>query len=114
MTGSKTPRLTNLRPRVTMASPRITVRPKRIEPAYHTKEWRALVIAIIRQRGRRCEDPQCTTQDRGAGRQIYGDHIRELQDGGALLDPGNVLLRCASCHTRKTLAERTKRMAKRW
>jgi 5-methylcytosine-specific restriction protein A len=45
---------------------------------------------------------------------VYGDHIIELQDGGALLDPANVMLRCAPCHGRKTAAERDKRMAKRW
>jgi 5-methylcytosine-specific restriction enzyme A len=109
-----TPRLTTLRPRVTLASPRITARPKQIDGVYHSKPWTTLLAAIIKQRGRRCEDPQCKTPDRGTGRQIYGDHIKELQDGGALLDPANVLLRCAPCHTRKTLAERAKRMAKRW
>jgi 5-methylcytosine-specific restriction endonuclease McrA len=45
---------------------------------------------------------------------VYGDHIIELQDGGALLDPSNVALRCAPCHGRKTVLERDKRMSKRW
>ena len=45
------------------------------------------------------------------GRMSLGDHIRELQDGGALLDPRNIMLRCGSCHTTKTIAERAKRMA---
>ncbi len=45
---------------------------------------------------------------------VFGDHVRELKDGGALLDPRNVLLRCGSCHTIKSNAERAKRMATRW
>ncbi len=110
---TKQPRLSLLRNRVSTAAPRIAARPKQIDAVY-SREWVTLRAQIIKERGRRCEDPQCTTQDRGAGRQIYGDHIKELQDGGALLDPANVLLRCAPCHTRKTLAERAKRMARRW
>ena len=52
-------------------------------------------VKRIAARGRRCEE--C---DRAQCR-IYGDHIRELKDGGAPLDPANVLLRCRSCHTLK-------------
>ena len=100
--------------RVSVAAPRVSQRPKLIDNVYHSKPWVTLLAAIIRQRGRRCEDANCTTPNRGAGRQIYGDHVKELQDGGALLDPRNVLLRCASCHGKKTAAERAKRMARRW
>jgi 5-methylcytosine-specific restriction enzyme A len=46
-----------------------------------------------------------------AGCRIYGDHILELKDGGALLDEDNVLLRCGSCHGRKTAAVRGERRA---
>ena len=42
---------------------------------------------------------------------VFGDHIIELKDGGALLDGRNVMLRCGSCHTRKTFEERAKRSA---
>jgi len=110
----KTPRLSLLGNRVGMATPRLAPRPKQISDVYHSKPWVELRAAIIKQRGRRCEDPKCATPNRGAGGQIYGDHIVELQDGGQLLDPANVLLRCAPCHTRKTIEERAKRMAKRW
>jgi 5-methylcytosine-specific restriction protein A len=110
----KTPRLSMLAGRVSLATPRLTPRTKQISDVYHSKPWVELRATIIKQRGRRCEDANCTTPNRGEGRQIYADHVVELQDGGTLLDPNNVLLRCAPCHTRKTLAERAKRMAKRW
>ena len=111
---TNTPRLTTLRPRVAMASQRLTPRPKTVLPVYSSPEWRALIAAIIRERGRRCEDPACQSPNHGAGGKVYGDHVVELQDGGALLDPSNVMLRCASCHSRKTAVERDKRMAKKW
>jgi 5-methylcytosine-specific restriction endonuclease McrA len=37
------------------------------------------------------------------------DHIVELQDGGAKLERGNVLLRCRSCHVRKTALAKSQR-----
>jgi 5-methylcytosine-specific restriction protein A len=111
---TKAPRLTTLRPRVAMAPQRLTQRPKTVLPIYTSTEWRALIASIIRERGRRCEDPACQSPNHGAGGKVYGDHIRELSDGGALLDPNNVLLRCAPCHGRKTAAERAKRMSTRW
>jgi 5-methylcytosine-specific restriction enzyme A len=110
---TKAPRLTTLRPRVAMASQRLTPRPKTAAPVYSSAEWRTLITSIIQARGRRCEDPACKTPGR-TGIRVFGDHIVELQDGGALLDPSNVMLRCGSCHTTKTNAERAKRMARRW
>jgi 5-methylcytosine-specific restriction protein A len=109
----KQPRLSLLGNRVSMASPRLAPRPKTADPVYHSKEWTALLAAIIQQRGRRCEDPACKTPGR-TGMRVFGDHIKELKDGGAFLDPRNVMLRCGSCHTRKTIEERAKRMATRW
>jgi 5-methylcytosine-specific restriction protein A len=111
---TKAPRLTTLRPRVAMASQRLTPSPKTAAPFYLSAEWKTLIALIIRQRGRRCEDPRCETPSRAAGQRVYGDHVIELQDGGAPLDPDNILLRCAPCHGRKTVDERNKRMAKQW
>src|SRR5664279_1848789 len=68
---------------------------------YLSPAWRALRTDLIKHRGWRCEDPGCDTP-RGPWRQIYGDHVVELSDGGAALDARNVLLRCGVCHGRKT------------
>ena len=84
--------------------------PKTADPFYSSRAWRELLAAIFKSRGRRCEDPRCD-RPRGPWRRIYGDHVVELQDGGEKLDPNNVLLRCASCHTRKTAEARAKRQA---
>jgi len=111
---TRQPRLSLLgNPRVGVAPQRLAPRPKVADPIYHTAAWRALIAAIISERGRRCEDRHCKTPGR-TGMRVFGDHIKELQDGGALLDPDNVLLRCGSCHTIKSNAERAKRMATRW
>ena len=75
---------------------------KPTHPFYGSAEWKALIRQIIAARGRRCQDPHCRTPYRGEGGKVYGDHIVELADGGAPLDESNVLLRCASCHGRKT------------
>jgi hypothetical protein len=71
-------------------------------PFYKSPEWKALVAAVIKARGRRCED--C-----GAGGRVYADHVVELKDGGARLDPHNICLRCATCHGRKTEHRRRER-----
>jgi 5-methylcytosine-specific restriction enzyme A len=111
---NKPPRLSTLKPRVSMASQRLPPRPKTALPVYSSPEWRALIASIIKRRGRRCEDPRCQSPNRAAGERVYGDHVIELQDGGALLDPTNVMLRCAPCHGRKTTEEKNKRMSKHW
>ena len=74
---------------------------------YQSPEWRALRDRLTKQRGKRCED--CGR----AGTRIYCDHVVELRDGGAGLDPSNVRLRCGSCHTRKTANARARRLGLR-
>jgi 5-methylcytosine-specific restriction protein A len=107
------PRLSMLKSRVGTVANRLAPGPKVAAPVYSSNEWRTLIASIIEARGRRCEDPKCKTPGR-TGIRVFGDHIKELQDGGALIDPRNVMLRCGSCHTRKTIAERAKRMSTRW
>lgn len=88
------------------------VRPpeKRVDPFLTSRQWRALVTELIGERGARCEDPDHdSARPREAGR-IYGDHIIERRDGGALLDKANIMLRCAACHGRKTAAARASRL----
>ena len=81
---------------------------KKAAPFYQSSEWRALIAAIIKKRGRRCEEHGCGRE----GCRVYGDHIKELQDGGDALDERNVMLLCGSCHGKKTARERNARMAR--
>lgn len=81
---------------------------KTANPFYLSPEWRRFIGELIRVRGRRCQEPGCGRTNV----RIFGDHVVELQDGGAPLDPANVLLRCGSCHTTKTNAERVRRNAR--
>jgi 5-methylcytosine-specific restriction enzyme A len=82
---------------------------KRADPFYVSPEWRAFRDQLFKERGRRCEDPKCSTP-RGPWKQVYGDHIIEIKDGGAKLSRDNVLLRCGVCHGRKTQDERERRI----
>jgi 5-methylcytosine-specific restriction protein A len=84
--------------------------PKTADPFYLQQAWRGLMKEIIARRGRRCEQCGRTHDGRGEAIRIFGDHIVELRDGGEPLDPRNVLLRCGSCHTNKTIAERVRRL----
>lgn len=90
-------------------NPRISVRPKEAKPFYLSPEWKALMRQIIKVRGRRCEDPEHDISKPRHDVRLYGDHIVELEDGGAKLDPSNVLLRCGPCHGRKTAETRAAR-----
>ena len=81
--------------RLSAVPDRIKHPPKAALPYYHDPRWIALVKAIKAHRGNVCE--RC-----GGDHRVLGDHIIELKDGGALLDPGNVELLCQRCHARKT------------
>lgn len=85
---------------------------KTADAFYTTTAWRHLVDRLKLERGNRCEDPNCRTQVSRRTR-LFGDHINELRDGGAPLDPANVMLRCGACHSRKTAARRAERLAER-
>lgn len=80
---------------------------KQATPFYLSPEWRALMAHVRATRPNRCEE--CGQ----SGARLSGDHVVELQDGGAPLDPANVKLTCSSCHTLKTNRERNKRMQRR-
>jgi 5-methylcytosine-specific restriction endonuclease McrA len=101
-------RLKMIKPRLATVDTRTCKPPaKRGAPLYDRPEWRDLVRSLKRTRGRRCE--ACGATD-GV---IYGDHIKEVRDGGAELDPANVQLLCPSCHGRKTSAARARRAYER-
>lgn len=79
--------------------------PKTVQPFYMSQEWRVLIDDIVKKRGRKCEKCGRT------GSRVYGDHIKELQDGGEALDPANIQILCPSCHTLKSNEERARRTA---
>jgi hypothetical protein len=83
--------------------------PKFTVAFYGTAAWKSLMREIIAKRGRQCQDPACQTPNRARGKRVYGDHVVELKDGGEPLDPGNVSLRCASCHSLKSAEARRQR-----
>jgi 5-methylcytosine-specific restriction enzyme A len=113
MAGSRRT-LSGPRPRLAAAPSRIRPPAKVVDSVYISPEWRTLVARIIAARGRRCEQCGCTHDEQGKPIRVYGDHVVELKDGGALLDPANVLLRCPRCHGQKTAAERAKRIGARY
>lgn len=86
---------------------------KFVDPFYSTPEWRDLVAKLIKERGRVCEDPRCDGATHAPGMRVFGDHLVELQDGGAPLDEANVMLRCGASHSRKTAATRAERTRRR-
>lgn len=81
---------------------RVKPLPKVALPFYHSSEWRALVREVKAERGNWCE--QC-----GSTQRIIADHVKEIRDGGAMLDKGNVKLLCQRCHQRKTAMEQARR-----
>lgn len=93
-----------------MAPPIARIPPKVVDSFYSSPEWRALMSRILKERGRGCEDRSCSAPHAPGVR--YGDHIREIRDGGAKLDPRNVMVMCATCHGRKTARARAARMAR--
>ena len=95
-------RLKAMAPRLAAQPPRLKPPPKQAELFYQSKEWRALVARLKRERGPWCE--RC-----GSTHRVIGDHIIERKDGGAPLDPNNVELLCFTHHQRKTAKARAER-----
>lgn len=96
-----------LRPRLAAAPGRVKPPVKLADPFYLTAEWRALAATIKSQRGYVCEG--CGADGRGREWTIHADHVVEIRDGGARLDPLNVRLLCQPCHNRKTAGEAARR-----
>ena len=81
-------------------TPGARVPPKVADDWYATpehREWRATVLA--RAHGH-CQVESCGR----FGVRLFADHIREISDGGAPLDPDNGQALCGACHSRKTWA----------
>ena len=101
---------------VRCAPPRITARdtrrvrppPKAAAPIYGTPQYKAWRAAVVARAGGRCQDPLCRNPPRRT--RLFADHIMELRDGGEAFALSNGMARCGSCHSRKTAAERARRM----
>lgn len=99
------PRLTCARPRLTSIDTRVArPAPKAVDAWYETPEHKAWAKAVIASDGGKCR--VCGSTDRP----LYADHIIEIKDGGAKLDPSNGQCLCAKHHGIKTAAERVKRL----
>ncbi len=92
------------RNRITADRRTVQPREKVAAPDYTTPEHKAWARGVKERAGWKCED----CGKRGA---LIADHIIEIQDGGARLDPGNGRARCPSCHGLKTAAVRAGRAA---
>jgi len=92
------------KPTLRARDPRSVKRPpKTAEPFYYSAEWIKLRDQERAAAKGICRRPGC------GKRGFIVDHIVEIKDGGAKLDPRNVELLCSSHHGAKTAAARAKR-----
>ncbi len=84
------------------------------EPFYVSLDWKDFSTRIIRKRGRRCEQCGRIYSEQGKPIRAFVDHIIELKDGGKPFDEQNVQVLCGSCHTTKTMTERSRRATKQY
>ena len=109
----KPPRVHFMKPRVPTAEFRTVIPKPRTHASrlaqdpglafYSSTAWRALRAAVVKERGNRCEECGSTPS------RVYLDHIVELRDDGEPLERSNLMLRCGSCHTRKSGQARARR-----
>lgn len=99
-------RLATLKPRVPTADLRkVRPEPKRADPELLTPGHKAWRERVLRRAGYACE--KCGRKDG----MLFADHVIERRDGGRPFDPFNGQALCGSCHSKKTAAERQKRLA---
>ena len=111
MAKPKRARLTSLTSRLgTLDTRTAQPAPKTADPELKTAEHQRWRAEVLRRAGGMCQAPGCGR----TGIRLFADHIRERQDGGALLDPANGAALCGSCHSRKTAAVRASRQAIRY
>ncbi len=97
-------RLPTLRPRLAARDTRTVMpAPKAAAAHYQTAEHAAWRASVIARAGGACQ--HCGR----SGVRLFADHVIELRDGGALLDPANGQALCGACHSRKTAAARAAR-----
>ena len=88
--------------------------PKVAAPIYSTAAFKAWRTAVIERANNRCEWKGCGVMGSPmvTGSRMFADHIVELKDGGAPFDPANGQCLCGKHHSLKTIAERSKRLAR--
>jgi hypothetical protein len=100
--------LKTLSPRLsTFDARRVKPPPKQVDGHYTTPEHRAWAREVVRRAGGQCQWPGCTKalpQHR-----MVADHIVEVKDGGALLDPVNGQCLCVQHNTLKGVKARARR-----
>lgn len=79
---------------------------------YKHPKWKVLREAVIREVGYICQDKEHDARTTITVLDL--DHIKEVSDGGAKFDRANVMLRCRSCHVRKTKAVAKARREREW
>lgn len=69
-----------------------------------TAAWRKVRAQVLKRDRNRCQldEPGCT------GQATQVDHIVNVADGGAPLDPTNLVSACPTCNGRKAQREATK------
>jgi hypothetical protein len=87
--------------------------PKVKDVVYTTPQYRAWRAQVVARAHGRCEavdkyGHRCINEQ--PHHRMYSDHIKELRDGGSLLDINNGQCLCASHHTLKTIDARTRRL----
>jgi hypothetical protein len=75
-------------------------------PIYSGPEWQAVRRLVLERDGHRCQ-LMCSTKCQGVA--THCDHIVDVLDGGARLDPANLRAACRSCN----IAQRNRRVAAR-
>lgn len=101
-------RLKSVAPMLGAVGARVAPPVKLVDPFYESREWRALAGAVKRQRRYVCE--ACGFDGRAQPWRIHADHVVEIRDGGARLDPLNVQLLCHACHNGKTAKAKAQRL----
>lgn len=107
------PKLRTLTPLVRALDTRTSkLPPRQMDPVYSTPEFQAWRAQVVARAGGRCE-----AVDHGHRRtkarpehRMYADHIKELRDGGSVLDLNNGQCLYRSHHELKTIEARIRRL----
>lgn len=90
-------RLTGLPSRFVSLPPQVARPPKTADQFYNSTAWRALT-----ERRKLDADYRAAVARGKPGERVYLDHVIEIRDGGALLDPANTQWLTHGEHQAKT------------